>query len=264
MSVRRPPELDPLFRSAESLPGVGPKIAEGLKKLTGPYLLHLLMHAPTHSQHRIPLDTPSGEFVEKLVILPFVAVDHRPPVNRKAPYRVVGTSGSEKMELSFFHASRDYLQRQLPTGITRYVSGELGVFRDSFRMLHPDWIVPEDEAESIPREEPRYALTQGLSMQRLQKALAEALKALPDLPDWVEPSLKSKKGWPDFAMAIKALHNPGLGLEKQARERLAYDELLANALALQLVRQFSRKRPALPLSGTGELQTACGSCCPFS
>lgn len=254
MSTRRPSLLDPVFRSVETLPGIGPKIAAALVKLTGPYVLNLLFHAPSHVQERVALEEPDDPHVGKLVILPFEAEEHRPPASKRMPYRIIGRSGNQSLEVSFFHASRDYLHRQLPTGIPRWLSGELGVYNNRYRMLHPDYMVPNDAKASIPRFEPRYALTQGLSMQRLHKAIAAGLELLPHLPEWIEPSLLKQRAWPSFGQALALLHAPDGKDASKARERLAYDELLANALALALVRQNARKRPAPPLTGNGRLQ----------
>ena len=44
--------------------------------------------------------------------------------------------------------------------------------------------------------------------------------------------------------------------DAKARERLAYDELFANQLALQLVRASSRRRRGVPLAGDGRLRDA--------
>ncbi len=264
MSARRPSQLDPLFRSVESLPGIGPKIAAALKKLTGPYVLNLLFHAPSHVQERSVLQAPDLGHLNRLVTLPFQAREHHPPATKRMPYRIVGDSGGETLEVAFFHASRDYLHRQLPTGMPRWLSGELGQYNSRFRMLHPDYIVAQDDLAAIPRFEPRYALTQGLTTQRLHKAMLAALELLPDMPEWIEPSLLQKRGWPGFQAALEALHAPDGKEASLARERLGYDELLANALALALVRQQARKRPAPPLSGTGKLQAELRRLLPYS
>ncbi len=264
MSARRPSLLDPVFCSVETLPGIGPKIAAALKKLTGPYVLNLLFHAPSHVQERKVLSAPDTEHLNRLVTLPFEAREHHPPANKRMPYRIIGASGDETLELAFFHASRDYLHRQLPTGMPRWLSGELGQYNNRFRMLHPDYIVAQDDQAAIPRFEPRYALTQGLTTQRLHKVILAALALLPEVPEWIEPSLLQQRHWPSFNAALAALHAPDGKDASRARERLAYDELLANALALALVRQQARKRPAPPLQGTGKLQSQLRALLPYS
>ena len=70
--------------------------------------------------------------------------------------------------------------------------------------------------------------------------------------EWIEPSLKAQQGWPDWAEALETAHRDPAAAK--ARERLAYDEVFANQLALMLVRASSRKRKGVPLKGDGRLR----------
>ncbi len=81
--------------------------------------------------------------------------------------------------------------------------------------------------------------------------IAQALAALPVLPEWIEPGLLAKMQWPDWHEAMKLAHRAE---HAQARDRLAYDELLANALALMLVRAAGKARRGTPLQGDGRLR----------
>jgi ATP-dependent DNA helicase RecG len=81
---------------------------------------------------------------------------------------------------------------------------------------------------------------------------AQALARLPRLGEWIEPSLKAQREWPGWAEALARAHaDPGAA---EARERLAYDEVFANQLALSLVRASSRKRRGSPLQADGSLR----------
>jgi ATP-dependent DNA helicase RecG len=72
------------------------------------------------------------------------------------------------------------------------------------------------------------------------------------LPEWIEPSLKAQHGWPDWREALAAIHaDPA---DAKARERLAYDEIFANQLALMLVRGEARAKRGRPLAGDGRLR----------
>ena len=67
----------------------------------------------------------------------------------------------------------------------------------------------------------------------------QALARLPEIPEWIEPTQFDRAVWPAWRDAMHFAHkaeNPG------ARDRLAYDELLANSLALMLVRADNRRR----------------------
>jgi ATP-dependent DNA helicase RecG len=74
---------------------------------------------------------------------------------------------------------------------------------------------------------------------------------LPTLPEWIEPGHFERTKWPAWADALKLAHK---GEHPAARDRLAYDELLANSLALALVKADNRKRRGQPLRGDGVLR----------
>jgi len=84
-----------------------------------------------------------------------------------------------------------------------------------------------------------------------------ALDRAPELAEWIEPSVLAKYRWPPWRAALSAAHAMwGDGRGDGARDRLAYDELLANQLALLLVRASTRRRRGRALPGTGALTAA--------
>jgi ATP-dependent DNA helicase RecG len=77
------------------------------------------------------------------------------------------------------------------------------------------------------------------------------------LPEWQDASVVKARGWPTFAAAIVTAHAPrndaDLEPDTPARARLAYDELLANQLALALIRRHLRTRKGRCLAGDGRM-----------
>jgi ATP-dependent DNA helicase RecG len=146
-----------------------------------------------------------------------------------------------KLDLVFFHADRRLVERQLPVGSMRYISGRIEQYSDKLQMAHPDYIVPPERRNDLPLLEPVYPLTAGLSNKILQKASAQALLRVPKPVEWQEPEWLRQRGWPDFATAVARLHKPldagDVSAGGAPRQRLAYDELLAGQLALDLVRR---------------------------
>ena len=49
----------------------------------------------------------------------------------------------------FFHGDRDYLERMLPVGEARMISGKVEVFDGKRQMTHPDHIVPVTQAHQL-------------------------------------------------------------------------------------------------------------------
>jgi ATP-dependent DNA helicase RecG len=171
-------------------------------------------------------------------------------------------------QLVFFHAREDYLQRILPTGARRVVSGKVELFDGIAQMVHPDHVVPVDAAGEIPAFEPVYPLTAGVTQRVMAKAAHAALKRLPDLPEWIDPVQKAQAGWPDWAEALRAAHAPAAALDLSpahpARERLAYDELMAHQMTLALARAKLRRAKGRATVGTGALQAKVLDALPYA
>lgn len=243
----RPFELDPLFRSVTTLPGVGPKNAKLFEKLTGgSKILDILFHKPADFIDRrfSPKlkDAPNG----KIATLEVQIEKHSPAPRRGLPHRVKATDGTGSIDIVFFNANKDWISKQLPLGEVRIISGKVEYYQGQAQMVHPDMIGKPNERAAIETVEPVYPLTAGLTNKTVRKALQGALGFLPKLPEWLDGAHKKKNKWPDWHKAMEVLHDPadeaGLYPTHPARERLAYDELLANQLSLALVRLHQRKQ----------------------
>ncbi|WP_394689563.1 ATP-dependent DNA helicase RecG [Hoeflea sp.] len=272
----RPLELDPLFVTVESLPGIGPKSAEALARVTGrdgpedTRALDLLL-LPPHSMIDRTMRAGITEAPEGTIATLKVRVDRHqpsPPGRRSVPYRVYVHDDTGEMALTFFHSKQAWLEKILPIGEIVLVSGKVEWFNGRPSMVHPDHIVAESEADKLPLIEPVYPLTAGLSPKLLRRTIEAAIDLMPSLPEWADPHLVTKNSFPDMAEAIRDLHHPrsAIDLEPQtpARRRLAYDELLAGQLSLALVRQTLRKLPGHPVHAEGRLRQAVLDALPFS
>jgi ATP-dependent DNA helicase RecG len=272
----RPLELDPLFVTVESLPGIGPKSAEALARVTGrdgpedTRALDLLFLAP-HSIIDRTMRAGITEAPEGTIATLKVRVDRHqpsPPGRRSVPYRVYVHDETGEMALTFFHSKQAWLEKILPVGETVLISGKVDWFNGRPSMVHPDHIVAEADADSLPLIEPVYPLTAGLSPKLLRRSIEAAIDIMPTLPEWADPHLVAKNNFPDMAEAIRELHHPlgAMDLEPQtpARRRLAYDEFLAGQLSLALVRQTLRKLPGYPVHAEGRLRKAVLDALPFS
>ena len=74
---------------------------------------------------------------------------HRPPPPhlKRLPYRVECFDDTGALTLVFFHAFADHLQRMLPPGETRFISGAIDWFQGSAQIAHPDAAVHDEFAD---------------------------------------------------------------------------------------------------------------------
>lgn len=247
----RPEILNPLFADVQSLSGVGKGLAKPLGRLKIDRLVDLLFHLPTGWIDRKPVETVEAEDAGRVVTVTVTPVDYRQGGPR-SPMKVHATdSAGNYLSLVYFN-NPGWGKKQLPLGEARTVSGRMELYGQELQIVHPDFVVAPGKAGEIPVREPVYALAEGLTNKRIGQLAAQALEQAPDLPEWIEPSLLAKEGWPAWREAVAAVHaDPA---DEKARRRLGYDEIFANQLAFALVRADSRKRKGQALKGDGRLR----------
>jgi ATP-dependent DNA helicase RecG len=263
----RPAILNPLFTQVEKLPGIGPRYAALITRLCGPNVRDLLWHLPISGLNRQLMDSARGIESGQIVTLHLTIESHEPPARRGQPYRIQTWHKGGRIELAYFNQKGDYLNRLLPIGGERLVSGRLEWRHGMGQMIHPDYVVDPTLGETIPSFEPIYGLTTGLPSKIVQKAVTAALDRLPVISEWLDESLLKREYWPGFAAAMRILHHPAsvadIAPDHPARRRLAYDELLANQLALALVRARQKKARGRVLQGDGRFQKAILATLPY-
>ncbi len=263
----RPEVLFPLFASLETLPGVGAKTAKTFGQMDIEAPRDLLFTLPTGGIDRSFKPTIKGIPLPATVTTELTIERHHPARAKGRPYRVDVSDAETAFSLVFFHARQDWLQKQLPVGETRIVSGKAELFDGIAQIVHPDHILRSTEARELPSFEPVYPLTQGITQKTMVKAAAAALTRAPDLAEWIDPALVDREGWPAWRAALDIAHQPessaDLASTSPARRRLAYDELLAHQVTLALVRARRRKRKGQASVATGRLQSAVLKALPY-
>ena len=272
----RPVALTPLFASAQSLSGIGPRLVLLLKKClvlppgaTEPRVLDLLWHMPAGVIDRRAEPSSRDAVPGSVVTLKVRVLKHKAPPrgNTKAPYKVTCEDDTGRIDLVFFHAERKFIETQLPEGEERYISGRVERYGETLQMAHPDYIVPPERRGDLPMLEPVYPLTAGLSGKVLLKATRQAVERVPDVPEWQDAAWLKSRGWPEFKSALERLHKPDDAQDVSNGaapwQRLAYDELLAGQLALGLVRQNIRTQLGRSIVGDGRIRERVVKALPF-
>ena len=228
----RPSILDPLFAAITALPGIGDKVARLYRRLLGreetPRVVDLLLHLPTGAVDRRARPV-LRDVVPGSVVTVAVTVDrHRPPPpNRpRSPYLIYASDGTGDVVITYFNARKDYIDRLLPVGQRRIVSGTMAMYDGMLQMVHPDFVVAEAELANMPAIQPVYPLTEGLTAQALRRTIGAAVEKVPPLPEWLDPPLVAREKWPSFADALRTLHRPA----EPARSLLARAGMVAARL----------------------------------
>ncbi|QYF87849.1 ATP-dependent DNA helicase RecG [Brevundimonas sp. PAMC22021] len=261
----RPPILFPLFAEVTSLKGVGPRMAPLVQKVAGPLVRDLLFLSPTGVVVRRPMtaaDAVEGEYGIFEVTADRLFTPGRPG----APLKVRTSDDTGFVHLIWFGGSPQHIDRLLPRGERRIVSGKVERFNGEVQIPHPDVATP-DKASDIPAAEPTYPGTQGLTSRQVRRLIGGALSTAPELPEWQDAAWLQSRRWPGWRAALEAVHAPtseaDLSPEAPARQRLAFDELFAHQLALAR-RRRARLIHTAPLITPGEASRRLESALPFT
>lgn len=274
----RPQALYPWFTPLSSVKGIGPATLKALLRLLPPPrhaslpaatvrdLLFLLPHDVVDRRHvHSVAEAQVGQYAMFEVR---VASHHPPPARRRSlPYKIVASDASGTLLLTFFHAKGDYLSRQLPEGQVRIIGGVVEMYDGHKQVSHPDIIVSPHLRDTVLTLSPVYPLTAGISQRVLQRLVQTVLGTVIPLPEWSNPQLVKEQGWDRFIQALRLLHAPRYAQDIEplspVRTRLAYDEALANQLALALLRRNEQAQPGIPVMRNEEWHARYLAALPF-
>ena len=263
----RPDVLFPLFAETTTLAGVGQRLGKHIAKLAGPRVVDLLWHLPSGLIDRRFAPKIAEAPADRIATITVTVGAHQPPRVKRQPYKVFCSDETGMIELVFFHAREDYLRKKLPEGEIRVISGRVEQFGGQIQMPHPDHIAPLSDIAGVKTVEPVYPLTEGLTHKPLAKAIRGALARAPKLGEWLDAAFLKQQKWTDWNDALYGAHAPAdeaaLDPGDSRRSRLAYDELLANQLALALVRAHQKRLPGRALSGDGRLRERLTEALPY-
>jgi ATP-dependent DNA helicase RecG len=253
LASMRPEILFPLFAPVTALKGVGPRVAPLLERLAGPLVRDVLWLQP----HSLIVRTPAvlSAAVDGQVMTFEVVVDqHERPRSSAQPWRMRVSDPTGFMTLVFFGRFADQLEKKHPPGSRRIVSGKVEDQKFGRQMVHPDYLIEPGKADEIPELEPVYPATEGLPPRRVRGFALEALDRAPNLPEWQDPAWLARERFPSWRDALARLHAPqgeaDLSPLAPHRRRLAYDELLAQQLAMAQRKAERRREPAARIAAS--------------
>src|ERR1700758_1530500 len=270
----RPALLNPLFAPVTSLGGVGPKQDKLFRYLLGrdetPRLVDLLLHLPASVIDR-RARPKIRDVVPGTVVTLEVTVDrHRPTPSRnaRAPHLVYASDDTGDVVLTYFRARPGYVEKLLPVGSKRYVSGTAQMSDGTLQITHPDRVVDEAGFAKLSGIDPVYPLTEGLALGSLRRIIAQALAKLPDMPEWISPEVIRRCHFPPIREALTRVHQPieltDILPDQPFWSRLAFDELLAGQLGLALIGAQLRRPAGVRNAGDGHLRKEIIDALPYA
>ena len=236
----------------------------------------LLFHFPYRYQDRTRV-CPLSELTPYQEVMTKGVIEHTSLIyRRKRMLLVTIEDGGATMLLRFFHfshAQRNSLregQELLCFGEVRRNGRQLEMIHPEYRVIYPNQPFPMDRGYV-----PIYPSTEGLSQQGLRRLTGVALKWLEasehDLEELLPDDLLEREQLPPLKESIHYIHRPPPDADikllsegnHSARQRLAFEEILAHTLSVKKRRTRLRKQKALPLKGEGKLFARLRDSLPF-
>jgi len=162
------------------------------------------------------------------------------------PYRISVIFDNKTINLVFFSKYTGYLKNIYKEGEDIIISGTLAIYGKKFQILHPtvvDLSTINPETNTINTL--FYRQKGGLKSSVIHKSILKTLPLIPEIDEW---HLRFKKKYPLMPSWKEALNNIHLGNDNNILEdnsihllRLAYDEILANQLSLEIIRNSINK-----------------------
>lgn len=212
--------------------GVGPKIAERLKRLNIHTVEDLVYTLPYRYEDRTELlDFQHANFEEpkmyRVQILEKEIVRYLKKGLKMQNFKI--SDGISQAELTFFNMP--FLDRQLRVGNYYYVYGKPKFFNRKLQFSSPQLFTEKERKEAM-RITPIYPLVEGIQQKRMQKFIGEALANF-SIPSIVPDYLLARYGLLSEGDALKSIHSPKTMEEAHlAYQSLVFSEFLCFQLAL--------------------------------
>lgn len=264
----RPALLYNLFADLKNMKGVGPKRYQAYQRLGCHIVRDLIFHYPTGTLDRRATPPINTIYNEQIVTL-IVKVDkHIPPSSRRTPYKIICSNDSGHITIIYFNAHFETIKNKYIIGQSIVISGKVERQLGELQIVHPDIVSPASDYNKVCKLEPIYPLTYSLNNRYLSETISNILKYVPPLPEWLPQNILDELKFPSWQQALHQIHNPQHSKEVEgntpAKDRLAFDELLAQQLSLLIARSKAFKKPKSPLVFSGSYVNNLRALLPFT
>jgi ATP-dependent DNA helicase RecG len=237
------------------LRGVGPALAETLKRLNLERVEDLLFLLPLRYEDRTSL-VPVGGLRPGLRCLVSGEVLLAETVYRGRRSLLVKIGdGTGQLTLRFFYFSRKQ-QAQFRPGVVVSCFGDVRAGPAGPEMIHPEYrIVPAGQEITVAdRLTPVYPMTEGVQQGRLRNLVSMALRMMQDAPpaEYLPREVLAQFDLPTLNEALTFLHEPPPEADLETissgrhpcQIRLSFEELLAHYMSLRSLRNLARQESA--------------------
>lgn len=253
-------------------PSIGPKTEEALNRLNIKSPYDLLFHFPTNIKHKLlypPLySIKQGDLV--IIKVEIINIDLQKNLYnfKKKPFTIYCQNSTGKIDLIYFNYYPQYLLNWAKPGNEIIVIGKVENYNNLKKIAHPEVLNPLSSNLHITQDEIIYPLTYGITSKQISKYIKPVISSLTHQEEWIDEAFLKENNWTSFQTSLKKLHNPS-NLEQispysPCRMRIAYDELLATQLMVNLLRRYKERYLGRSIKFSKQLAEKFLSSLPFS
>lgn len=246
--------------------GVGPKKAEAFKDLKIKVIKDLLLHLPTSFIDRRSI-APLSQIISGSIISQIVTIDAIDIKHKAAPSKIYCSNATGTISLVYFNAHKKFIQEKFRLGDSVVISGKVEKHFGEVQMIHPDIVESAMLKDAVLTIEPVYSATARLTSRAIAKTIHAALNYIIQIPEWLPIELLERYKWHDWLECINKLHKPQVDQDlaqiDKFKERLAFDELLAEQILLQRMRKHTTLKDKQPIQASGNLLVKLTKALPF-
>ncbi len=258
---RRPvPTFDgenPLARDVSVLGVIPPISRKAMSSLGLDTIFDLLWHLPFRYEdwRNVRAIADALEDIELTIVGEIVSIEVKHLRGGRKATEAVVRDGSGSIRVWWWQ--QPYLAKTLKPGMRVGLSGKVGLRGRFLQMDSPEWERlddPDDDTVHVGRLSPVYPKTRGLPNRTIRRLAHAAVRDyLPLLDETLPASILMEQQFLSEAEALRTIHFPErLEDVERAKERIAFQELLAIQLAVLARKREARLRadaPPIPMPG---------------
>lgn len=235
------------------------------ERLLGPTVFHALAHFPTQVITRVTCTHLGEKLIGQHINVVVTPMDHRPAKHKGGAYKIICKiiPSGHLVDIVFFYKKLNtcFLKHAFALGREKALGGRLELSHGRYTLVHPDVLkekFPTDQRDVV------YPLTSGLTSSKVHRFVQHLIDNLSCPKEWQEDSY----GYPSFLNALETVHNPKTAMDVGnphclALRRLIHDELLAQQLALLLLRGMTKSVEGIHIQNNSLLQSSIHRALPF-
>ncbi|MBI4982989.1 MAG: ATP-dependent DNA helicase RecG [Candidatus Omnitrophica bacterium] len=248
-----------LLSPIQYLKGIGPKRAAKFSKLGINSIEDLLYYFPRRYEDRTKFASIKNlqDGQPQTIKAEVIAGGQRNSWRRRSFSITEALVKDESARISCVWFNRPYLRNYLKPGVKLIIHGKPELRPNGLQMNNPEFeiISEEDELLSAGRIVPVYSLPEGFSQRYFRRLVKQLLdEHLSQVNDCLVYDIRQRNSLLNLAQSLLNIHFPeDLNIQKQAYERLAFEEFFLFQIPLVLRKLKKKEKKGIAQKVSGEL-----------